>query len=56
MQLLRADLEPEDTEARTAQTQREVLALLPDPAESEKLSGMDGEAALRIRFSIRRRF
>jgi [protein-PII] uridylyltransferase len=38
-QLLRADLEPEDTEARTAQTQREVLTLLPDPAESERLSG-----------------
>ena len=37
--LLRTDLEPEDTEARTAQTQREVLALLPDPAESERLSG-----------------
>lgn len=37
--LLRKDLEPEDTEARTAQTQREVLALLPDPAESERLSG-----------------
>ena len=38
-QLLRADLEPEDTEARSAQTQREVLDLLPDPAESERLSG-----------------
>jgi [protein-PII] uridylyltransferase len=34
----RADLEPEDIEARTAQTQRKVLALFPDPAESEKLS------------------
>jgi [protein-PII] uridylyltransferase len=38
-QLLRADLEPQDIEARTAQTQREVLALLPDAAESERLSG-----------------
>ncbi len=37
--LLRTDLEPEDTEARTAQTQGRVLALLSDPAESERLSG-----------------
>ncbi|MGO8943092.1 MAG: [protein-PII] uridylyltransferase [Syntrophobacteraceae bacterium] len=37
--LLRADLEPEDIETRTAQTHRKVLALLPDPAESERLSG-----------------
>ena len=36
--LLRADLEPEDLEARSAETQREVLALLSDPAESERLS------------------
>ena len=36
--LLRADLEPEDLEARTAETQGKVLALLNDPAESERLS------------------
>ena len=36
--LLRADLEPEDIEARTAETQGKVLALLNDPEESERLS------------------
>ena len=36
--LLRADLEPEDIEARTAETQGKVLALLNDAAEAEKLS------------------
>ena len=36
--LLRADLEPEDIEARTAQIQGKVLALLPDPADAELLS------------------
>jgi [protein-PII] uridylyltransferase len=37
--LLRADLEPVDIEARTSQIQERVLALLADPAESEKVSG-----------------
>ena len=36
--LLRPDLEPEAIEARTAQTQEKVLALLPDGSESERLS------------------
>jgi [protein-PII] uridylyltransferase len=36
--LLRHDLEPEDLEARTAQIQGRVLAILPDPADAEKLS------------------
>jgi [protein-PII] uridylyltransferase len=36
--LLRADLEPEDIEARSAETQGKVLALLNDSAEAEKLS------------------
>ena len=36
--LLRAEIEPEDIEARTAQTQGEVLSLLHDPAEAERLS------------------
>lgn len=36
--LLRADLEPEAIEMRTAQTQGKVLALLPDPAEGERLT------------------
>jgi [protein-PII] uridylyltransferase len=36
--LQRADLEPEDIEARTAETQEKVLALWPDPAESERLT------------------
>ena len=46
--LLRADLEPEDIEARTAQIQEKVLALLPDPAESRKAVRMDGEAAFQV--------
>ncbi len=37
--LLRPDLEPEAVEARAAQTQEKVLALLPDSSESEMLSG-----------------
>jgi len=36
--LLRADLEPEDTEARAAQAQEKVLALVPDPAAKEGLT------------------
>lgn len=36
--LLRGDLEPEDLEARTAEVARNVLALVPDPLEAEKLS------------------
>ena len=37
--LMREDLEPEDLEARTSQIQEKVMALLPDQAEAEKLSG-----------------
>jgi [protein-PII] uridylyltransferase len=37
--LLRGDLEPEDLEARSAQIQEKVLALLPVRAEAERLSG-----------------
>ena len=36
--LQRVDLEPEDIEARTAQTQERVMALLPNSAESEMLT------------------
>jgi len=37
--LHRGELQPEDIEARTTQTQEKVLALLPDPTESEKVAG-----------------
>jgi [protein-PII] uridylyltransferase len=36
--LLRGDLEPEDVEARTAEIQGKVSALLADPAEAERLT------------------
>ncbi|MGC9195615.1 MAG: [protein-PII] uridylyltransferase [Syntrophobacteraceae bacterium] len=36
--LMRPDLEPENTEARTLKTQEKVLSLLTDPAESQKVS------------------
>jgi [protein-PII] uridylyltransferase len=55
--LLRADLEPEDIEARAAQTQEQVLALLSDPAESERVQdGWRGCPSGTCSHGIRRRF
>ncbi len=51
--LQRGDLKPEDVEVRTAEIQDKVAALLPDPAEAEKLSGWMEKLSFRYLLSQR---